>query len=369
MKIDERKMKRLVARAESGDVRAMEEYCSLFHDSEHISGDREVRERLRRYLVAGAKAGDANMLCNLGAEYYSGGVVKQDFAKALHYYELSAAKGCVQAISNLGYCYYYGRSVSVDYEKAFGYFLKAYILEGFCQPEACYKLGDCYRHGRGVAQDPVIARRLYEEAYNCAWRPNVKTFKAVSVGWDRRMLGADAASRLGDCHRLGIGTDVDLKQAAKYYRVAIAGFKRKMQFGDPFAPSLLDLARTHLEEVLHPCKSLREKRPYSQVIEVAGLKYAKNHEEIIARLKIGEKLRLLRDPGNAYDANAIAVMTAKGERFGWLPRAFNAAPAALLDRGVELVAEVIEKVANSDVGMFVTVSVREANRVVREKNE
>ena len=56
------------------------------------------------------------------------------------------------------------------------------------------------------------------------------------------------------------------------------------------------------------------------------------------------------------------MATGEGERFGWLPRGFNAASAALLDRGVELAAEVADKGSNADAGQFVTVSVREANR-------
>ena len=358
---EEKKLKRLIAKADKGDIGAMLEYCSYFSDRERREGDGETKRRLRRYLLAGARAGDAAMLCNLGAEYYTGGVVKQDFAKALHYYELSAAKGCVQAISNLGYCHYYGRSVPVDYDKAFGYFLKAYILEGWRQPEACYKLGDCYRHGRGVAPDALIAKWLYSEAYERAWCPSVKSFADVDRGWDLRLLGADAASRLGDVYRLGIGCATDRKLAAKYYRIAIAGFKRKIELGDPFAPSLLDLAQTHLSEIRNAAKGkrLRIKRPYSLVIDVAGMKYADNLVRIFDRLKIGDALKLLRDPGNAYDANAIAVMNSKGERFGWLPRAFNAAPAALLDRGVELAAKIEDKGIADSGDRYITVCVFE----------
>ena len=132
--------------------------------------------------------------------------------------------------------------------------------------------------------------------------------------------------------------------------------------GDPFAPSLLDLAQSHLREIRDAAegKRLRIKRPYSLVIDVAGMKYADNHERIFERLKIGNALQLLRDSGNAYDANAIAVMNTKGERFGWLPRAFNAAPAALLDRGVELAAKVEDKGIADSGDRYVTICVFEA---------
>lgn len=354
------RLARLIARADAGDVRAMLEYCSLFGDRERACAGREVRQRILRYLRAGARKGDADLLCCLGAEYYGGGLVKRDFARALHYYELSAAKGCVQAISNLGYCHYYGRSIPVDYRKAFECFLKAYMLGGRFLPEACYKLGDCFRHGRGVTADPLIARRLYTEAYEQAWQPTVSTFRTIEMGWDRRLLGADAAARLGDCFRLGIGGGIDLKQAARYYRIAAAGFRRKVEFGDCFAPPLLDSAKTHLREVrdLLAGKRPRRRRKFSLTIDAAGLQYVEGWEGVFAGISSGDEVCLLRDPGNAHDANAIAVMTRDGVRFGWIPRAFNELPASLLDHGVALDAHVVDK-GEMDGRPFVTVKVVE----------
>lgn len=358
----ERRIAKLIKKADGGDVGAMLEYCSLFSERERMESDRESRRRFVRYLKEGARRGDAAMLCNLGAEYYGGGLLKRDFAKALHYYELSAANGCVQALSNLGYCYYYGRSIPVDYHKAYECFLKAYLLEGRFMPETCYKLGDCFRHGRGVSQDPLLARRLYEEAYDNAWRPTVSSFKSIDVSWSRRLMGADAAARLGDCYRLGIGGSADLKQAAKYYRIAAAGFKRKIEFGDCFAPALLDGVRNRLREIAAERSGKRRRRNqrFALTTDVAGLRYADDWERLFRKLKVGTKVLLLRDPGNAYDANAIAVMTEGGERFGWVPRSVNATPAMLLDRGGELRAEITDK-GKRDGVCYVTILVGSAS--------
>lgn len=246
---DKATVRKVIRKADAGDTEAMMEYCSWFSDIDKMTADRETRRRILRYLRAGAKAGDANMLCNIGAEYYGGGLVKRDFAKAMHYYELSAAKGCVQALSNLGYCYYYGRSIPVDYRKAFECFLKAYVLSPFGMPEVCYKLGDCFRSGRGVETDVIVARRFYELAYRYSGYPTVSTFAEIEDSWNVGLLGADAAFRLGECHRLGLGSAVDLKRAARFYRIAVAGFKRKMEFGDCFAPPLWESAKARLREV------------------------------------------------------------------------------------------------------------------------
>ena len=47
---------------------------------------------------------------DLGALYYMGDLVEQDYAKAAELYEMAADAGCFQSIINLGYIYEYGRT-------------------------------------------------------------------------------------------------------------------------------------------------------------------------------------------------------------------------------------------------------------------
>src|SRR5205823_4350639 len=56
-------------------------------------------------------------------------------------------------------------------------------------------------------------------------------------------------------------------------------------------------------------------------------------------LRIGDPLELLREPGNAYDANAVSVWW-RGRKLGYVPRAQNAAIAWGLDRGERLRARI-----------------------------
>ena len=63
-------------------------------------------------------------------------------------------------------------------------------------------------------------------------------------------------------------------------------------------------------------------------------------EAVAASLHKGYELVLIRNPSNAYDANAVAVATSAGVRFGWIPRTLNAELALRLDKGQSLKAAV-----------------------------
>lgn len=70
-----------------------------------------------------------------------------------------------------------------------------------------------------------------------------------------------------------------------------------------------------------------------RVASVAGA--ARHHAAALASEDVtpGSRLELRRDPGNAHDANAIAVHTAGGEQLGWVPRELAAEVAPQLDAG------------------------------------
>lgn len=57
----------------------------------------------------------------------------------------------------------------------------------------------------------------------------------------------------------------------------------------------------------------------------------------------GSVLSFRREPENEYDELAIAVLNAKGERIGWVPRKHNEVFARLMDAGKLLVAKVSHK--------------------------
>lgn len=62
----------------------------------------------------------------------------------------------------------------------------------------------------------------------------------------------------------------------------------------------------------------------------------------LSKLKLGERLAIKREPENENDPNAIIVETEKGEYLGYIPRYYNKAILACLDKNLTYSCEVIE---------------------------
>ncbi len=79
------------------------------------------------------------------------------------------------------------------------------------------------------------------------------------------------------------------------------------------------------------------------VAGIAGA--ARFHDDVLqsAELAPGSALTVRRDPGNAHDPNAIAVLTASGAQAGWVPREVAAQIAPALDAGDPWAAVVLRE--------------------------
>ena len=62
---------------------------------------------------------------------------------------------------------------------------------------------------------------------------------------------------------------------------------------------------------------------------------------VLRELKAGDRLELVREPRNPYDANAVRVEW-QGVKLGYVPRRDNAAVARQMDHGVALEARLAE---------------------------
>lgn len=71
---------------------------------------------------------------------------------------------------------------------------------------------------------------------------------------------------------------------------------------------------------------------------LAGFRHAEA-EAVWHELQAGDSLQLVREPGNAYDENAVRVEW-RGRKLGYVPRRDNAALAWALDRGEVLHARI-----------------------------
>ena len=88
-------------------------------------GVRQDYSKAAQWLEKAANQGDASAQALLGVMYYSGEGVRQDYAKALEWYTKAANQGDASAQSNLGAMYQIGEGVRLDYAKAKEWFGKA----------------------------------------------------------------------------------------------------------------------------------------------------------------------------------------------------------------------------------------------------
>lgn len=210
------------------ELHAMEEWATFFaFDHPELVTD-DIAKKIVQFYQQAIAHGISRAMLNLGALYYNGVFVPQDFEKAVQLYHQAANSDdptvAVRAICNLGYCYYYGRSIAVDKEKAFSYFLKGTLK--YEDPNCLYKLGDMYRRGECVEKDEKMAYTLYTKAYE------VCSFLDESV--------ADILVRLGECELHGIGTERDIISALKRLGTAEGHLYEKIYIKkDPFAQEVL----------------------------------------------------------------------------------------------------------------------------------
>lgn len=88
--------------------------------------------------------------------------------------------------------------------------------------------------------------------------------------------------------------------------------------------------------------------PYSEDVflletVIAGTTHVVGIEELEPFLRIGDRLELIRVPGNPSDANAIKIYTRDRVKVGYVPRRDNQILARLMDAGKLLYARITDK--------------------------
>lgn len=134
------------------------------HDAALMSD--EVAEMLLLGFKLAITNGSALAMNCLGALYYMGDIVEQDYEKAAELYERAMDAGCYQSIINLGYIYEYGRIGKPDHDKAYRFYSLAAALAP--SSEAIYKLGDMFSRGKAVPRDMRKAFALYKRSLQLA---------------------------------------------------------------------------------------------------------------------------------------------------------------------------------------------------------
>ncbi len=153
-----------------------------------------------QYNVPDARISDPMAQFDAGIAYEYGRGVAPDDAKAVEWFEKSAAQGYAPAETALGVAYANGRGVEPDDAKAAAWFAKA-AAQG--DAAAAFNLGLAYARGRGEPQDYAAALDWFR--------------KAADQG------DPDAASALGIAYARGHGVPEDDETAYQWYAIAQSG--------------------------------------------------------------------------------------------------------------------------------------------------
>ena len=183
----------------------------------------EVGEMLVIGYKMGISAGSAACMNDLGALYYMGDIIEQDYTKAAELYEMAMDHGCDQSIINLGYIWEYGRTGERDYEKAYRYYALAAALTD--SSEAAYKLGDMYSRGKVMERDVAKAYRLWSRSLDLAEnvveaaQPSVRIAQLlISDDCEKAHVEPDAMRALALFQQAEIGLRIDIANGQTYYR-------------------------------------------------------------------------------------------------------------------------------------------------------
>jgi len=182
------------AKAEKGEAEAQVRLGASYFIGQGVEQD--YTEAVK-WLQKAAEQGVARAQVFLGSAYANGQGVAQDQAEALKWYRKAAEQDDSAAQVYLGMCYAYGFGVNKDTAEAAKLLRKA-AEQGL--REAQYFLGQCYANGNGVSNDKTEAAKWWQKAAD----------QGLSV----------AQHDLGLCYERGDGVAKDAVEAAKWYRKA-----------------------------------------------------------------------------------------------------------------------------------------------------
>jgi hypothetical protein len=116
---------------------------------------------------------------------------------------------------------------------------------------------------------------------------------------------------------------------------------------------IIRIDETNIVSILSLAKSGMDLgKPFSRQIylisaSVAGAFYVDDIHDLLDEMKIGAKLRFVREPDNKYDKLAILVKDQDNNKLGYVPREKNPILARLMDAG-KLIYGTVKEINNDD---------------------
>jgi TPR repeat protein len=181
---------RMVARADSGDVRAQSGLALAYLRGESIQTN--PRAALHWAEQAG-KAGDPLGQYLAGTLYHQGEGVAVDYRLAFRWFAAAAQRGNIRAMHNLAIAYAEGQGTRRDAAKAAQWFARA-ADHGYV--DSAFDLAVLFERGDGLPQDPVQALKWYQIAAALGDVPSRERAETLRHQMNHREVAqADAQAR------------------------------------------------------------------------------------------------------------------------------------------------------------------------------
>ena len=166
---------------------------------------------------------------------FSGRGVKRDLKESAHYFKLGADQGLAEGQFRYGECLRAGFGVSVNIQEAARYF-RSSAEQGHSYGQLRY--GECLLGGLGVARDVDQACHYFK--LSASQQSHEACFY---LHWLADHGNVEAKLRYAECLHYGLGTEVNLRAAAQYFkdlidhgnRDACAGLLAVAESGEPLS--------------------------------------------------------------------------------------------------------------------------------------
>lgn len=183
-------------------------------------------------LLKAAKSGNVDAQVELANDYWG----EEEYDLAVHWFKLAAKKGNLEALHGLGCLSEYGRKLVRNAGNPVEWHRKTLALaqemdDEFYLRTSLERLGRCFELGLGCEKDLAKALGFYkrgavgnalfcnEGAGNLLFNEG-KYEEALSYFLNEKSLTARGCFQMGEMYENGWGTDINLYQAAIYYKKA-----------------------------------------------------------------------------------------------------------------------------------------------------
>lgn len=124
-----------------------------------------------------AEKGDSQAQGMLGMYYENGTSVRQDYSKAIEWYQKSANQGDIFSQFSMGYAYSKGQGVRQNHSRALEWFKKA---DAQNSPTAQAYIGLMYKLGEGVRQNKTTAKEWYGKSCDNGYQGGCDSYRELN---------------------------------------------------------------------------------------------------------------------------------------------------------------------------------------------